>query len=92
MGLRRVWALAPIKMLTWDMPWTTPSKSSGISFFFAFLQCGGSSPHLSCHTRRDVDAVMLITAALLARGWYGGPAEKLMLGHCPSGTKTVWLF
>lgn len=36
--------------------------------------------------------MMLITAALLARGWHGDPAEMLMLGHCLSGTKTVWLF
>lgn len=91
MGLRTVWALVPLKMQTWGISWTTPSKSSGI-FFFAFLQCGGSSPHLCHHTRRDVDVVMLVTAALLVRGWHGGPAERLMFGHCPSGTKTVWLF
>lgn len=34
-----------------------------------------------------MDAVMLISAALLARGWHGRPAGRLVLGHCPSGTK-----
>lgn len=41
-GLSTVWALAPIKMLTWDLPWTTPSKSSGIFFFF-LLSCNVES-------------------------------------------------
>lgn len=45
------------------------------------------SPSLPSHKEGDVDVVMLITAALLARGWHGGPAERLMLGHCPVGLK-----
>ena len=44
--------------------------------------------HHRDHTRREVDVVVLLTAALLARGWHGRPAERLTLGHsAPVGLK-----
>lgn len=88
MWLRTVWALAAVKMLTWGIPWAIPQNPLGI-FFCLPAMWRLMSPSLPS---RDVDAVMLVTTALLARGWHGGPAEKLMLGHCSSRTKRVWFF
>lgn len=91
LGLRTVWALVPIKMQTWDIPWTPPSKSSGNYFLppcneEAHLPispitqgggCGCGDAHYCC-------------SACQGLAWR--PSREAHAWTLLSGTKMVWLF